>query len=394
MLSRRFSLEAGRAVLVAGPAVAQILRGRLECLGKELYEGERVVVREGKELPLEALSNAELEVKVTRGANCRLIGSGESLGTRIWDSAISNIVSHSESCRDCVITALGPVSTGKSTFLCYVANRLLDKKEKELVIIDADIGQNDLGPPCSLALAKVDRQVTDLRELKPTMFDFVGYFSAGLNPHYVAQRVIGFVSRLKRDRARERLILLNTDGFVEGEGLVTKLWLLKGTGTHLAVFTDNGVASKALQLGLAPNKFIVIARPDINVRSRLIRANRRLLQYLKFLQGARPRRLHLSDTRLAFLGRSCRVIDFEPHARSYLLSLSSNEVLVPAIAMDHMFVALARNDEVQGFGVIKQYRRDGEMVVLTPTSGPVNTIFLSLVRLPRLGAEEALRLAT
>ncbi|MGC9346339.1 MAG: Clp1/GlmU family protein, partial [Candidatus Bathyarchaeales archaeon] len=60
---------------------------------------------------------------------------------------------------------LGTVDSGKTSFCTYLTNKLLNGKQK-VAILDGDLGQSDVGPPCTVAYAFVTKPVTDLFSLE------------------------------------------------------------------------------------------------------------------------------------------------------------------------------------------------------------------------------------
>jgi polynucleotide 5'-hydroxyl-kinase GRC3/NOL9 len=70
----------------------------------------------------------------------------------------------------------GGSDTGKSTLSTYLANVALAHGARPCMI-DGDIGQGDLAPPAAIGAAALFRQVTDLREVSSSMFEFVGSIS-------------------------------------------------------------------------------------------------------------------------------------------------------------------------------------------------------------------------
>ncbi len=65
-----------------------------------------------------------------------------------------------------VAMVVGGVDSGKSSFCTYLTNCLVSAKRR-VAVLDEDLGQSDVGPPCTVAYAYVARPVTDLLTLNP-----------------------------------------------------------------------------------------------------------------------------------------------------------------------------------------------------------------------------------
>jgi len=70
------------------------------------------------------------------------------------------------------ILVLGATGVGKSSFCRFLGERLLSAG-REVAVVDADIGQKDIGPPAAVTLG-YPRLSTPLEEIRPVRFFFVG----------------------------------------------------------------------------------------------------------------------------------------------------------------------------------------------------------------------------
>ena len=93
-------------------------------------------------------------------------------------------------------------------------------------MIDADIGQGDLAPPSVIGCGIVKNQILDLRELTTQYFAFVG----DINPTGYDRLIARLVKRLlnkinsgKENRSEINLVVINTDGYISGSGLLGKI---------------------------------------------------------------------------------------------------------------------------------------------------------------------------
>jgi polynucleotide 5'-hydroxyl-kinase GRC3/NOL9 len=71
---------------------------------------------------------------------------------------------------------VGPPDSGKTTFSLRLVNFLVDQGNI-VGIVDADIGQSDIGPPTTIGLGIVKEKLTHLTEVTPKSLYFVGRVS-------------------------------------------------------------------------------------------------------------------------------------------------------------------------------------------------------------------------
>jgi polynucleotide 5'-hydroxyl-kinase GRC3/NOL9 len=113
-----------------------------------------------------------------------------------------------------VVMLLGAPDTGKTTLARSLANAAVSMGVAT-AIVDADIGQSEIGPPGTIGLASVREAIASLDLLRPSALAFVGSSSP-------ARHLLPMVVGTKRlvERAREEgaeLVIVDTCGLVEGE---------------------------------------------------------------------------------------------------------------------------------------------------------------------------------
>jgi polynucleotide 5'-hydroxyl-kinase GRC3/NOL9 len=109
---------------------------------------------------------------------------------------------------------LGGPDTGKTTLSRELANAGAARGWNRVSLIDADVGQGEVGPPGTVALATVHTPVEALTELKAERLGFVGATSP-------PGHLLALVTSVRRmaDEARRRgaeLIVVDTSGLIEG----------------------------------------------------------------------------------------------------------------------------------------------------------------------------------
>ncbi|MEW5762618.1 MAG: Clp1/GlmU family protein [Bacillota bacterium] len=113
-----------------------------------------------------------------------------------------------------LVILIGPVDTGKSTLTVYLANRSR-QMGYTTAVVDADVGQSDIGPPTTIGLGIVRAEVEQLEQVPPVDLYFVG----STTPYgHVAEMVVGTKRMVDRAFALgAQRVLVNTTGLIHGE---------------------------------------------------------------------------------------------------------------------------------------------------------------------------------
>lgn len=125
-----------------------------------------------------------------------------------WTSVIQSIVE-----RPGITVVIGGIDTGKTTFVRELVNAGV-AAGVPTAIVDADLGQSEVGPPATISMALVEHPVESLRELRPRRMYFVGTTTP-------AGQLLAAVAGVKRmaDEAVARgakLVVVDTSGLVTG----------------------------------------------------------------------------------------------------------------------------------------------------------------------------------
>jgi polynucleotide 5'-hydroxyl-kinase GRC3/NOL9 len=126
----------------------------------------------------------------------------------IWNDAIDAIVSAGG-----LALVIGAPDTGKTTF-CRLAALHALSQGRTVTVVDADIGQSEIGPPGCVSVAEPKEPFARMGDLQPSAMAFVGTIS----PRYAAMEHLAATCRaVALARASEpHLILCDTTGFVKG----------------------------------------------------------------------------------------------------------------------------------------------------------------------------------
>jgi len=125
-----------------------------------------------------------------------------------WQAAIETVVAAQG-----LVVLIGAKDTGKTTFCTALANAALERGVR-VAVVDADVGQSEIGPPTTIGMGVPEGFINSLHEIPRRAFYFVGSTApAG----HLLEMVNG--TRQMVDRASQEgadLVVVDTTGFVVG----------------------------------------------------------------------------------------------------------------------------------------------------------------------------------
>jgi len=280
MVKVTLEMEAGDLVRVFGPAILRVSSGLVSILGAELGEGESFVVGDLRSYVVRGVTKSSVDVELERDARVEL-ASPEEEPYDEWVEIADSIVS---SCpTPCTVTVLGSTDSGKTSFAALLANRGILRGLK-VAIIDADVGQADIGPPGFVGLAYPKNWVSWLRFLEPDMLRFIG----SIEPSPLVGRIMSACVELQAKALSDgaELIVVDSDGWVEGwAALEYKVDLVRALrSSDVAVMGDDRLADYMARL--LPVRVHKLTRPMVQA-TRGAEDRKRLRQenYRRFLEG-------------------------------------------------------------------------------------------------------------
>lgn len=131
-------MEAGEIFRVEGPAKVDVVEGELYAVGAIYRAGQSFTVLRARKLAFKAVSRSKISVMLGPGAVLERARPEEEVIDE-WESLASSIELRG------VIVIIGALDVGKSTMTAVLANKAL-MGNKGVAVVDADVGQNDLGP--------------------------------------------------------------------------------------------------------------------------------------------------------------------------------------------------------------------------------------------------------
>ncbi|MEM4816791.1 MAG: Clp1/GlmU family protein [Desulfurococcaceae archaeon] len=294
---------------LTGPMSINILNGRLEILYKEFGKGEHLIIHKFRNYIVHALEDTELDITMGDDAKIQLINENEPYLERL--NIVNDILTNNYD----KVVILGGVDTGKSTLSILLSNKALRDGLKP-AIIDGDIGQADIGPPCFISMSYPSKQVLWMRDLKPCVMKFIG----DIKPQNYTDKIIYVLKELIEQAISDNRnpIIIDTDGWINDEYAVNykcKLVSELNPKAVIAIGEDTwSIFQKYENIGIKVYK----TRVPLNRRTRNREERRQLRKdkYLEYLNNAPQRRVSLD--KVVFIGHplfhSCDLINISTNS--------------------------------------------------------------------------------
>lgn len=184
--------------------------------------------------------------------------------------------------------AIGGVSSGKSTFVKFLAFSFLELNKK-IAIIDADIGQSWIGPPTTISALILPKKEERINPMRPDFMEFVGVLSPSLD---IEGYLISFKKIVEIVKGENPFaIIVDTTGLIAGkEGLNLKLKKAEFLSpTIITAFKKDGEIEHIIK-ALTEKKFniYVLSSPKETIeRSMNKRREYREEVFRKYFEGAK-----------------------------------------------------------------------------------------------------------
>lgn len=195
-----------------------------------------------------------------------------------------------------VILIIGETDSGKSSFTTFLANSLVERKFK-VGVVDADLGQSDIGPPTTVGLGLLAQSIDRLGEAEVAGLYFVGSTSP---QGHVLPTVIGTKKMVEKALALgvDR-VLVDTSGLIQGElGRTLKQHKIDLVDPDLLLCLQRGGESEHIlrpyAQGGRPEILRLAAGPAGRKRSQEERRQHRERTLQAYFHGARTLHLDLS----------------------------------------------------------------------------------------------------
>jgi len=326
MREMRFLLAPRSTLIVRGPAQVQLTSGEAAILGAPLKRHQRVIIRSEKQLPIETSTEADLQIALGElGEATEVKGSTIPETWRLAVEALSEM-------RQGVVAVVGGTDVGKSTFCAYVGNKLIGEG-LQVRIVDADVGQAEMGPPATVSCATPSDHFTSLLDLKPDRLRFVGH----VTPSYVEAKLIDGVKRLiGTEPEREYLTVINTDGWILGsDALLHKINMISSIDPDIVVGISSDSDLDLILSMLNVRSIVVQSAKEALLRSRKDRRAIRQSGYRRFLEGGSVANVPVNSVQVrkptGFPAFDMKSIN--PQFRNLLVGLSDEEGFLQQIGI-------------------------------------------------------------
>ena len=280
-MSSALELEPDKTLLLDGPASATVSSGLISVFGAEVGPGQRLVVRKGRRLPLEALNPSRVNITIGLGGSFSLV-EGSPIPSS-WHDAVEEALGIEGLVK---LIVLGAVDVGKTSLCTFLANKAL-KAGRSVGIIDADVGQSDIGPPCTIGFARVEKPTWDLSTLKA---EHIFFFGDKTPSHLVGRALRGIKTMLEvAERSGVDFLIMNTDGWVSDVGAAEykrAVASIVEPDLILALRRGGELDIVLKHLGEWEIKPLDIS-PFVKERDREVRRELRALGYRRYLNGAK-----------------------------------------------------------------------------------------------------------
>jgi len=355
-------IENGKTLLVDGPASIGLLSGQLSILGAPFKIGEKIVIRDGKRVPFGVMKKATFDLMLGEGASFKEIDGGPVPSS--WENAAKEILSLK---KPVTVIVIGGVDSGKTSFCTFLANEALRRKWKT-GIIDADLGQSDVGPPSTIGFNYITEPVNDLFEIKAEDAYFVGLTS----PSGAVTKVLEGLTKLKNKvmEAGVDFLVINTDGWVDGEDAAKyKIQLTKTVSPTVVVGIRQEDELTPILTALKETKILTIDSPQVvQRRNREKRKILRELSYKKYLRQAKVQSFALNWVKVegSLLGAGGSLA---PERMEKIRNLLGTKPIYSEETLATLFIVLRKNESVteeqvkeieESFGKRAKMIREGE----------------------------------
>ncbi|MCX8151159.1 MAG: Clp1/GlmU family protein [Candidatus Bathyarchaeota archaeon] len=316
------TVNCGKTLLVDGPASLNVIRGKVRAFGYLIGSSNKILVPEGKRLPFFVEEQATFDLSLGENSQIEEV-QGDTI-PESWVAAFEE-VRRIHRGAIVVIMVIGSIDTGKSSLCTYLINRLLGEKFR-VAILDGDLGQSALGPPTTLAYARVENPVVDLLELKAEEAFFVGATSPSENLGRTMEGFTFLVSLAVKSAID--FLVVNTDGWVLGEDAVKyKVQLAEKLSPDIIIGIQNSYELEPLLVGLDKFKKVhVTSPPSAKEKTREKRRNIRERGYVKYLVGAKIKEWRLSGLTLQYLSFGTLKNNTNKGCKGLLIGLHDNEM--------------------------------------------------------------------
>ena len=389
MLMYAYVLTPDLVLLVKG-SLEISTHGEASILGKDISD-RKIFLVDKKVWPIETKSGCDILLSrdPQKGDEAEEFWTSDSrdAGTRIWDDVIRSIFSGRAVLPETILV-VGPTDSGKTTLSTYIINHAI-REGLRPAVIDADIGQGDLAPPCAIGCGVVENQILDLREVTSNSFAFVGSLNPTGYEGLIARSVRLLMNKLTKkvmNSCDVNLVVINTDGYVAGRGLLGKIAIANKVQPDIIICLGEDAVDFCLQI---KNKLQSEKMPKLlNAKSpsssspilklRMERARRRLNQFQRHIAdfGKYGKTRSFCIRKIKFVYKGLIYYKALVTADNHLLLIHKCKIKKVAYEyMINMFIGLGKASNIIGFGIISFLTN--QRIAIQTKVAMADTIYLS-----------------
>jgi polynucleotide 5'-hydroxyl-kinase GRC3/NOL9 len=287
------TVEPNKTLLVDGPASVCLVSGRAEAFAHNVKQNAKIVVREGKRLPLFVFEKAVFDIWL--GPNASFEEAEGNTIPQSWNQPLEAILAAQK--RPFTVMLVGKSDSGKSSLCTFLVNKLVAGKFK-VAVLDGDLGQSDIGPSGTIAYAVTSKAVPEFFGLRLENAFFVGVTS----PVSAVAKTIEGLTCMENEMLEKKpdFALINTDGWVEGELAVRfKAQLNEELKPDLIVCIQTKEELTPLIEKLKETPLLVVEPSSkLDVRAAEKRKSLREMTYTRYLKDAKVKNYPISQLTL------------------------------------------------------------------------------------------------
>ena len=354
-------------VLLARGPVEVITGGEASILGKDI-SNSKIFLGDGRVWPIETRTRCDVALSIPRRKADDIedfwTSDDQDKGTKIWEE-VSYTIFNGMATYPKSILITGPTDSGKTSLSTYIINQAI-RVGLRPAVIDADIGQGDLAPPSVIGCGIVKKQILDLRELTTQYFAFVGDINPKGYDRLIARSVRRLLNKIntgKEDRSEVNLVVINTDGYIKGSGLLGKLAIANKVHPDIIICLGEHTSDLCMlikarkQSGNAPcllyAKSPFSTNPIIKLKKE--RVQQRLDRFQRYISDfgkpGKIRSINLGKIKVVFKGLMYHKTFIASGDHLNLVNKYWTKKL-PLARMFNMFVGLGKASNIVGFGIV------------------------------------------
>jgi polynucleotide 5'-hydroxyl-kinase GRC3/NOL9 len=208
-----------------------------------------------------------------------------------WEQALQTLAAQKAR-----VMVLGARDVGKTTFAALLANRQLAHGIRT-AIVDADVGQSEIGPPTTIGMGLVEVPVPTLHAVVPRAIYFVG----SNTPRGRMLETVNGVREMvaKAQEAGAESVIVDTTGFVTGAAARRlKCAKVEAVRPQFVVAIQRKDELEHILRPVERRNLRLIRLPvpeSVMVKSPEMRQQRRVMRFFRYFQDARLHTFALSD---------------------------------------------------------------------------------------------------